>query len=101
MQPNISDMVTVIIIVIAFVLYVGFCYYKGQETEEMETVDDEKDLQSESEQELGSVPTRVLVIRTLRNIGCEPLINNSGNKHFQTIGNSVCMPSDKTLHMLS
>lgn len=29
------------------------------------------------------------------------IINNSGNKHFQTIGNSVSMPSDKTLHMLS
>ena len=63
-------------------LYMGFCYYKGLEKEEMETVDDEDELQSESEQELGSVPTRVLVIRTLRNIGCEHLINNSGNIIF-------------------
>ena len=70
---------------VAFGLYVGFCYYKGRETEEAETVD-EVESQSGGEEQLGSVPTRVLVMRTLRNMGCTPVVGERGNIHFDYQG---------------
>jgi hypothetical protein len=79
-------MVTVIIIVMAFGVYVGFCYYKGQGTEEVKSADEVNEQQLEGEKKSGCIPTRVLVIRTLQNMGCTPVVGERENIYFDYQG---------------
>ena len=79
-------MVTTIIIMVAFGLYVGFCYYKGQKTEKTVTVDEIKEQLSEGRKTSTCIPTRVLVKRTLRNMGCSPVVGERGNIFFDYQG---------------
>ena len=67
-------MTTTILILVAFGLYVLFCYYKGRDGE-AENDDDEREQETEGK-ELLRIPTRTLVMRTLRTMGCEPVVDD-------------------------
>ena len=67
-------MVTTLLILVALGLYTLFCYYKGREKNDEETEDDVVVCEQTDNgvEELGNYPTRVLVMRTLKNMGTEP-----------------------------
>ena len=67
-------MTTTILILVAFGLYVLFCYYKGRDGE-AENDNDEREQETEGK-ELLRIPTRMLVMRTLRTMGCEPVVDD-------------------------
>ena len=73
----------------------AICYYKGQKTEEAETVDEANELQSEDEKNSGCFPTRVLVMRTLRNMGCTPVVGERGNICFDYQGEHFFIAAKK------
>lgn len=63
-------MVTTLLLLVALGLYTLFCYYKGREENDEETDDDIVCEQTDNDvEELGNCSTRVLVMRTLRNMG--------------------------------
>ena len=66
---------------LVFGLYTLFCYYKGRRNEQTNCID-------ESEKEpLEIVPTRVLLMRTLMSMRCEPLAEeNTGRIIFNYQG---------------
>ena len=66
-------MVTTLLLLIGLGAYVLFCYYKGRDGG---MVDDSKELGDEAEDGGLRVPTRVLVMRTLRSMGCEPVVDD-------------------------
>ena len=68
-------------ILVGLGLYTLFCYYKGRKNEQADNV-------YESEKEhCEMVPTRVLLMQTLRSIGCEPLVEeNTGRIIFSYQG---------------
>ena len=67
-------MTTTILILVVFGLYVLFCYYKGRDGE-AENDNDEREQEMEGK-ELLPIPTRTLVMRTLRTMGCEPVVDD-------------------------
>ena len=80
-------MVTTLLLLVALGLYILFCYYKGRDENVEET---ENDIVSEETdngvERLGDCPTRVLVMRTLRNMGVEPKVDENENILFQYQG---------------
>ena len=63
-------------ILVGLGLYTLFCYYKGRKNEQADNV-------NESEKEhCEMVPTRVLLMQTLRSIGCEPLAEENTGRIF-------------------
>ena len=61
---------------LVFGLYTLFCYYKGRKNEQTNSIDE-----SEKEQ-LEIVPTRVLLMRTLMNMKCDPLAEENTGRIF-------------------
>lgn len=73
--------------------YALFCYYKGRDGE----VENESDKQEQdaNNTELLGVPTRALVMRTLRNMGCEPVVEDgSGHICFEYQGERFCIGAE-------
>lgn len=67
---------TTFTILLGIGLYTLFCYYKGRKNEQADNV-------KESEKEhCEMVPTRVLLMQTLRSIGCEPLVEENTGRIF-------------------
>lgn len=67
-------MVSTLLLLLALGAYVLFCYYKGQDGE-VESESDEREERADCE-ELLSIPTRTLVMRILRTMGCEPVVDD-------------------------
>ncbi|MBP5339835.1 MAG: hypothetical protein J6Z14_11155 [Prevotella sp.] len=66
-------MKTTLLILMAFGLYVLFCYYKGRNYGKGETAEEVSEELSVNEEKPAGCPTRVLVMQTLRRMGCEPV----------------------------
>lgn len=94
-MQNIIIMVTTLLILVALGLYTLFCYYKGREenVEEMEN-DIVSDQIDNSIEKLGSCPTRLLVMRVLRNMGVEPELDEKENIRFQYQGEKFMVEAD-------
>ena len=67
-------MVSTLLLLLALGAYVLFCYYKGRDGE-VESESDEREERVDYE-ELLSIPTRTLVMRILRMVGCEPVVDD-------------------------
>ena len=67
-------MVSTLLLLLAFGAYVLYCYYKGRDGE-VENESDGREERLDCE-ELLSIPTRTLVMRILRMIGCEPVVDD-------------------------
>ena len=88
-------MVTTLLLLVALGLYTLFCYYKGQEENDEEAKDDVVFEQTDNDvEELGSCPTRVLVMRTLRNMGAKPELDEKENFRFQYQGEHFMIEAD-------
>ena len=67
-------------ILVGLGLYTLFCYYKGRNNEQADNVDN-------SEEQWEKVPTRVLLMRTLMSMRCDPLAEeNTGRIIFNYQG---------------
>ena len=67
-------MTATMLILVAFGLYVLFCYYKGRNGD-VESRNNGCEEEAEGK-ELLRIPTRTLVMRTLRTMGCEPVVDD-------------------------
>ena len=67
-------MVSTLVLLLVLGAYVLFCYYQGRDGEAEN--DNEREGQETDRGELLRIPTRVLVMRTLRNMGCEPVVED-------------------------
>ena len=63
-------------ILVGLGLYTLFCYYKGRYNGQADIVDNSEEEQPEV------VPTRVLLMRTLRNMGSEPMAEENTGRIF-------------------
>lgn len=89
-------MVTTLLLLVALGLYTLFCYYKGREENDEETEDDVVVCEQTDNgvEELGNCPTRVLVMRTLKNMGTEPELDEKENFRFQYQGEHFMIEAD-------
>ena len=62
-------------ILVGIGLYTLFCYYKGRKNEQADNVDN-------SEEQWEKVPTRVLLMRTLISMRCDPLAEENTGRIF-------------------
>ncbi|MBR3479881.1 MAG: hypothetical protein IKH32_04140 [Prevotella sp.] len=89
-------MVTTLLLLVALGLYTMFCYYKGREENDEEAKDDVVVCEQTDNdvEELGNCPTRVLVMRTLKNMGTEPELDEKENFRFQYQGEHFMIEAD-------
>lgn len=88
-------METTLLFLVALGLYTLFCYYKGREANVEETKNDVVSEQTDNGVErLGDCPTRVLVMRTLKNMGAEPEVDDNENILFQYQGEKFMIEAD-------
>ena len=70
---------TTLTILVGLGLYTLFCYYKGRKNEQAES---ENELEEEQRE---IVPTRVLLMRTLMSMRCDPLAEENTGEYRKNI----------------